>query len=300
MSIDEEEIRQYLEAKSQKKNVTLSDNANDYDQGSSTAKESKIGQKNLAAADKEKSLARALYIQERDRKILAGDRFACSEFMTEQTEIRRRLEQQRERQRLENDLLAEEMNLKAKLSRITEEDRQNEKEDIEKLERDRDRDINNVFDYFNCTEEFWNKWQSDGHEPEESPANALIGTGTVGFVCKLHRYKDGACSAYTIGPIENHFRVHDPEMHKQAIIDIINEKYSKLIQVRKEKTLEDKEAAFKREVRDINNIPTRPGGDEGLRRYSGTKITKGDRARIRREEEAENERNRKIYRGLYS
>ena len=80
----------------------------------------------------------------------------------------------------------------------------------------------------------------------------------------------------------------------------INEKYLKLIEARKEKTLEDKEVAFKKEIRDIDSIKTRPGGDTGLIGYSGTKITKGERAKIRRAEEEENEKNRKLYQGLYS
>jgi hypothetical protein len=299
MSIDEEEIREYLEGKPLKKNITLSDNSNDYDQGSGTAKEEKIGTKS--------SLAMAEYVIQRDKKIQFGDRQAINEFMTEAAEIRQRLEEQKYRQRLEYDLIQEEKKRLAIESKITPEDRQNEAEDIEKLERQEDKEIANVYDYFNCTEEFWNKWQSDGHKPEESPANALIGTGTVGFVCELHRYKqtipmpDGrlATSTFTIGPIEDHFRRHDPEMHKAAIIDTINEKYDKLIQERKEQTLEDPDIKFKKEVREIDSIKTRPGGDWGLLN-SGTKITKGDRARIRREEEAQNEKNRKIYRGLYS
>jgi hypothetical protein len=45
MSIDEDEIREYLEGNPLKKNITLSDNSNDYDQGSSSSNE-KIGQKN--------------------------------------------------------------------------------------------------------------------------------------------------------------------------------------------------------------------------------------------------------------
>jgi hypothetical protein len=295
MSIDEDEIREYLETK-KLKSISLPDDVNYSDQGSSTAN-AKIGQKNLARAE---------YIQERHRKILAGDKLAINEFMTEHTEIRQRLEAQKEKSRLEYELLRDEEKLKKKLSKITEQDRENEKEDIERYEKQRDHDIANVYDYFNCTEEFWNKWQTDNHKPEESPANSLIGTGTVGFVCDIHRYKacipmqDGrlATNAFTIVPIEEHIRRHDPEMHKQAIIDTINEKYDKLIQERKDKTLEDKEVAFKREIRDINSIKTRPGGDYGLLN-SGTKITKADKARIRREEEAQNEKNRKIYGGLY-
>jgi hypothetical protein len=296
MSIDEDEIREYPEGKSLKKNITLSDNSNDYDQGGAT-KEEKIGTKS--------SLARAEYIQERDKKILAGDKLSIAEFMTEQTEIHKKLEQQRERQLVEYELINQEKKLKEKLSRITPEDRQNEKEDIEKLERQKDREIANVYDYFNCTEEFWGKWLKDGHKPEESPANVLIGTGTVGFVCELYRYKqtipmpDGrlATSTFTIGPVKDHIRRHDPEMHKAAIINSINEKYDKLIEDRKQLTLEDPDIKFKKEIRDIDSIKTRPGGDVI---YSATKITKGDRARIRREEEALNEKNRKIYRGLYS
>jgi hypothetical protein len=298
MSIDEVGIKQYLEGKSLKKNVMLSDNANDYDQGSSTAKESKIGTKS--------SLARAEYLTERDTKIKFGDKRAINEFMAEQTEIRQKLEAQRENSRLEYDLIQEENKLKKKLSKITDEDRQDEKEDIQKLEKRKEAEINNVYDYFNCTDEFWGKWLKDNHKPEESPANVLIGTGTVGFVCKLHEYKqtipmqDGrlATNAFVSSAIEDHIRKHDHEMQKQAIIATINEKYDKLIQDRRDKTLEDKEVAFKRELRDIDAIKTRPGGDYGLLN-SGKKITKGQKARIRELEEQENERNRKIYRGLY-
>ncbi len=111
-----DEIQEYLEGK-KLKSIVLPENSNDIDQSGAAAKEEKIGQKS--------SLARAEYIQVRDRKILAGDRLAINEFMTEQTELRQKLEQQRERQRLEYDLLREEEKLKKKLSRITPEDMEN-------------------------------------------------------------------------------------------------------------------------------------------------------------------------------
>jgi len=297
MSINEDEIREYLEGK-KLKNIVLPENSNDIDQGG-VAKEERIGIKS--------SLVRAQYIQERNKKIQFGDKQAIVEYMQEATEIKRRLEQQKERSRLEYELLRDEEKLKKKLSKITQQDREKEKDDLERYEKQRDHDIANVYDYFNCTEEFWNKWQSDNHKPEESPANVLIGTGTVGFVCDIHRYKacipmsDGrlATNAFTIVPIEEHIRRHDPEMHKQHIINTINEKYDKLIQDRLDKTLEDKEVAFKKEIRQIDSIHTRPGGDAGLVGYAATKLTKGDKARIRREEEAQNEKNRRIYGGLY-
>ena len=137
-----DEIQEYLEGK-KLKSIVLPENSNDIDQSGAAAKEEKIGQKS--------SLARAEYIQVRDRKILAGDRLAINEFMTEQTELRQKLEQQRERQRLEYDLLREEEKLKKKLSRITPEDMENERLDVEKLGRKREAEINNVLDYFNCT-----------------------------------------------------------------------------------------------------------------------------------------------------
>lgn len=305
MSINEDEIREYLEAKKLKE-ITLPQNSNDIDQGALKSKEI-LGDKNLAAADKEKRLARAEYIIERDKKMQYGDKQAIAEYMTQQTELRQRLEAQRERQRLEDDLLCEEETLKKKLSRITPEDRENERLDIEKYGSQKDKEIANVYDYFNCTEEFWEKWQSDGHKPEESPANVLIGTGTVGFVCDIHRYiacipfPDGrlATSAFTIGPIEDHIRRDVPEVHKTAIIQSINEKYDKLIQARKEQTLEDPDIKFKKELRQIHKIPTRPGGDYGLLN-SGTKLTKGQKARLREAEEAQQEENKRIYGGLYS
>jgi hypothetical protein len=292
----EDELKELLEGERKPlKHIVLPENSNDIDQGSNSSNE-KIGQKNL---DKEKRLARAEYLIERNNKIQYGDKQAIAEYVKEAAEIRQRLEQQKERSLAEYHLRQEEKSRLAKEARITPEDRENEKLDIEKLERKRDNEINNIHDYFNCPEEEWEEYLHDHHKPEESPANVLIGTGTVGFVCKLHRYKDGACSAYTIGPIENHFRTHDPDMHKAAIIDIINEKYDKLIEERKQLTLEDPDIKFKKEIREIDSLKTRPGGDWGLLN-SGTKITKGDRARIRREEEAQNQKNRKIYRGLYS
>jgi hypothetical protein len=45
------------------------------------------------------------------------------------------------------------------------------------------------------------------------------------------------------------------------LIEIINEKYSKLIEARKEETLEDPDIKFKKEIREIDSIKTRPGGD---------------------------------------
>jgi hypothetical protein len=292
-----DEIEEYLEGK-KLKNVELSQDVNEYDKGSSTAMESKIGLKNLARAE---------YLVERDKKIQYGDRQATAEYATEQTEIRKKLEQQRERQRLEFDLLQEEKKRLAIQAKITPEDLESEKEDIEKLVRKRDSEVANVFDYFNCSEEFWSAWLKDNHKPEESPANVLIGTGTVGFVCKLHEYKqtipmqDGrlATNAFVSSAIEDHIRKHDPDMHKAAIIESINEKYDKLIRARQDKTLVDKDVAFRRELREIDSIKTRPGGDAGLIGYSGTKMTKGQKARVREAEEQENERNRKIYRGLY-
>jgi hypothetical protein len=306
----EEEIREYLETK-KLRNINLPQDSNTIDQGEANAKEVKIGQKNLAAADKEKRLARALYIQERDKKIQFGDKQAIAEYMQEASELRQRLEEQKERSLEEYQFRQEEKSRLARESKITDEDRQNEKEDIQKLERKRDKEINDIHDYFNCPEEEWQEYLHDNHTAEESLARVLIErtSSGVGYCCGLHRYQPVfesptpdrrlVASCFTIEPVEQHFRTHDPQMHKQAIIDTINEKYASLIQERRDKTLEDKEVAFKREIRDIEAIKTRPGGDYGLLN-SGTKITKGERAKIRRQEESENERNRKIYRGLYS
>jgi hypothetical protein len=133
MSIDEDEIREYLEGKPLKKNITLSDNSNDYDQGSNSSNE-KIGQKNL---DQEKRLARAEYVMERDKKIQYGDKQAIAEYVKDAAEIRQRLEEQKYRQRLEYDLIQEEKARLKKESKITPEDRESEKEDIAKLERKR-------------------------------------------------------------------------------------------------------------------------------------------------------------------
>jgi hypothetical protein len=75
----EDELREALESSGKKlKNIVLPQNSNDIDQGSNSSNV-KIGQKNL---DKENRLARAVYIQERDRKILAGDKLSIAEFMT--------------------------------------------------------------------------------------------------------------------------------------------------------------------------------------------------------------------------
>jgi hypothetical protein len=285
-----DEIEEYLQAKSLKKNITLSDNVNDYDQGVATAKESKIGQKNLARAE---------HLIERDKKMQYGDKQAIAEYATEQNEIRQRLENQKYQQRLEYELVQEEKARLARESKITEQDRESEKEDIEKLERRRDNEINNTHDYFNSSDEFWEEYQKNGHEAYESPAGALITQTENGtWCCDIHRYKDGACTAFIIGPVENHFR-KDPKPHLAALIEITNNKYSKLIEARKEETFEDKDIKFKKEISQIEKIPTRPGGDASLIGYSGTKITKGQKARIREAEEQENDRNRKIYRGLY-
>jgi hypothetical protein len=301
LSIDKDEIEDYLESK-KLKNIELPQNSNDIDQGSDSST-AKIGDKNL---DKEKRLERAIYIQERDKRIHFGDKQAINEFMIQQTEINQTLQEQKERSRMEYDLNREQEQLEKKLAKITDLDRQEEAEQIQKYEKDREKDINNVYDYFNASEEFWNKWQSDGHKPEESPAGVLITQADNGtWACELHRYQetipmpDGrlASSAFTIGPIEQHFR-HDPESHKQAIIDTINEKYDKLIQDRKEQTLIDPDIKFKRELHKIDKIKTRPGGDYDLLN-SGKKISKNEQARIRREEEAEAEKNKKIYGGLY-
>jgi len=287
LSTSEDEIREYLEGK-KLKNIVLPQDSNSIDQGEANAKEVKLGQK---------SLARAEYIQERDRKIQYGDRAAINEFMTEQTELRQKLEAQRERSRLEYDLIQEEKARLAKEARITQADRDKEKEDLEKLERRRDKEVANLLGYFNCPEEEWQKWLSDNHEPEESPANVLIARtdNGIGYCCGLHKYKYNSCSAFEIKTIENHFRIYEPEVHKAAIIDTINEKYDKLIQERKEKTLENKEVVFKRELRQIDSIKTRSPGDM----TAPTKISKNERARIRREEEKEQEKNRRIYGGLY-
>jgi DNA-directed RNA polymerase subunit K/omega len=299
-----DEIEEYLEGK-KLKSITLPDNSNDIDQGSdsSNAKE-KIGQKNL---DKEKRLARAEYVIQRDRKIQAGDRLAINEYMQEQTELRQRLETQRERQLAEYQLLQEEKSRFAKEARITPEDIENEKLDIEKLERKKDKEIANLQDYFNCSEEFWEEYQKNGHAAYESPAGALITQADNGtWCCDIHRYqkvlempdRSLGASSFTIKPVEQHFR-KDPKPHLEALIEIANNKYEVKINERKQLTLEDPDIKFKKEIREIDSIKTRPGGDWGLLN-SGTKITKGDRARIRREEEAQNEKNRKIYRGLYS
>ena len=312
MSIDADEIESYLNEKKDKplKHIELSQDVNQYDQGSNSSN-GKIGQKNLQSKqDLEKALARMNYISERNKKLQVGDPIAINEYVAEQNEIRERLQAQRERSRLEYDLNREEEQLNKKLSKITDLDRKEESEAIEKLERRRDSQIANIQDYFNCSEEFWSKWLSDRHTADESPAGALIARtdNGKGYCCTLHKYQnviesptnDGRLIAgsFTIEPVENHFR-KDPKPHLEALIGIINEKYSKLIEARKEKTLEDPDIKFKREVRDIDSIKTRPGGDYGLLN-SGIKLTKGQKARLREAEEADSEKNRKIYRGLYS
>ncbi len=93
MSSSEDEVRAALEGKPLK-SITLPDNSNDIDQGSDSSI-SKIGDKNL---DKEKRLARAEYLIERDKKIMAGDKLTISEYMIQQTELRQKLEEQKERQ----------------------------------------------------------------------------------------------------------------------------------------------------------------------------------------------------------
>jgi hypothetical protein len=297
MSIDEDEIREYLEGKPLKKNVTLSDNANDYDQGSSTAKEQKIGQKSTANIE---------YFIDRDKKIKFGDSQAIAEYMAEAEERRQRLEEQKFRDREDFEFRQAEKKRFAIESKITPEDRESEKEDIEKLERKRDKEIANIQDYFNSSDEFWLEYQNNGHTADESPAGALITQTNNGtWACDIHRYQkvlesptnDGRlyASAFTIKPVEDHFR-KDPKPHLEALSQIINEKYSKLIEARKEATLEDKEVAFKKELRQIEKIKTRTDGDWPS---AATKITKGQKAKIRREEEAQNEENRRIYRGLY-
>jgi hypothetical protein len=298
----EEELREALEGERKPlKSIVLPENSNDIDQGG-TAKEEKIGDKNL---DKEKRLARAQYLTERDKKIQYGDKQAIAEYVKEASEIRRRLEQQKERSLAEYHLRQEEKSRLAIESRITPEDRQNEVEDIQKLERKRDNEINNIHDYFNCTEEFWEEYQKNGHEAYESPAGALITQADNGtWCCDIHRYQkvlempDRSLGAgcFTVEPVEDHFR-NNPKPHLEALIEIANNKYDKLIQARREETLQDPDIKLKREIRDIDNIPTRPGGDVI---YSARKITKAERAKIRRAEEEENEKNRKIYRGLYS
>ena len=234
-----DEIEEYLEGK-KLKSITLPDNSNDIDQGSdsSNAKE-KIGQKNL---DKEKRLARAEYVIQRDRKIQAGDRLAINEYMQEQTELRQRLETQRERQLAEYQLLQEEKSRFAKESRITPEDIENEKLDIEKLERKKDKEIANLQDYFNCSEEFWEEYQKNGHGAYESPAGALITQADNGtWCCDIHRYqkvlempdRSLGAGSFTIKPVEQHFR-KDPKPHLEALIEIANNKYEVKINERKE------------------------------------------------------------------
>jgi hypothetical protein len=302
MSSSEEEVRAALEGKPLK-SIILPQNSNDIDQGSSSSNE-KIGEKNL---DKEKRLARAEYLIERDKKMQYGDKQAIDEYVKEAAEIRQRLEEQKYRQRLEYDLLQEEKKRVAIESRITPEDRQKEAEDIQKLERKRNKEIANVYDYFNCSQEFWEEYQKIGHTADESPAGALItqaDNGTWACACDIHRYQkvlempDGSlgASSFTLEPVEDHFR-KDPKAHLEALIEIVNNKYGVKINERKDETLEDPDIKLKREIRDIDNIPTRPGGDVI---YSARKITKGERAKIRKAEEEENDRNRKIYRGLYS
>jgi hypothetical protein len=304
MSTSEDELKELLEGERKPlKNIILPQNSNDIDQGlnSSNAKE-KIGEKNSDIQSEKLSWYE--HVQERDKKIQFGDRQAIAEYMQEASEIRQRLQAQKERQLLEYDLLQEEKKRLAKEARITPEDIENEKLDIEKLERKRDKEIANVHDYFHCSQEFWEEYQKNGHAAYESPAGALITQADSGtWACDIHRYqkvlempdRSLGASSFTIEPVEQHFR-KDPKPHLEALIEIANNKYDKLIEERKEHTLEDPDIKFKKEIRKIDSIKTRPGGDWG----PGTKITKGDRARIRREEETQNEKNRKIYRGLYS
>jgi hypothetical protein len=310
LSTTEDELKELLEGERKPlKNIVLPQNSNDIDQGSdnSNAKE-KIGQKNLEAQFDKQRFARMDYLTERDTKIKFGDKQAIAEYMAEVEERRQRLEEQKFRDREEYDYRQAEKKRLAIEAKITPEDKENERLDIEKLQRKRDKEIADIQDYFNSSDEFWQEYQHNGHESYESPAAALITQTNNGtWACDIHRYQpvlespinDGRllASSFTIDKVEDHFR-KDPKPHLEALTQIINEKYSKLIEARKQKTLEDKDVAFKREIRQIESIPTRPDGDAGLL-SSAKKITKGERARIRREEEAQAEENKRIYRGLY-
>jgi hypothetical protein len=161
----EDEVREALEGKKLKE-ITLPKNSNDLDQGSdsSNAKE-KIGEKS--------SLARVLYLMERDKKMQYGDKQAIVEYMQDATEIRQRLEQQKQRQPLEYDLIQEEKKRLAKEAKITPLDRENEQKDIEKLERKREKEIANIQDYFNASEEEWEEYINDNHKAEESLAHYI-------------------------------------------------------------------------------------------------------------------------------
>jgi hypothetical protein len=292
----EEEIREYLESKKLKE-ITLPQNSNDLDQGSDTAKESKVGQKSTANIE---------YFIERDKKIRFGDSQAIAEYMAEAEDRRQKLENQKYRDLEDYEFRQAEKKRLAIEFRITPEDRELEKSDIEKLERKRDKQISNIQDYFNSSDEFWQEYQNNGHESYESPASPLITQTDNGtYACGIHRYQpvlesptnDGRliASAFTIDKVESHFR-NDPKPHLDALTQIINEKYSKLIEARKEATLEDKDVSFKKELRQIEKIKTRVDGDWPS---AATKVTKNERAKIRREEQAEQEKNRNIYRGLY-
>jgi hypothetical protein len=310
MSINEDEIREYLENKKLKE-ITLPQNSNDIDQGSDTAKEEKIGQKSSTRIELElerkQRKSTMEYLIERDKKIKFGDPQAIAEYMQEAEARRQKLEQQKILDREDYDYREAQKKRLAIEAKITPEDRESEAKDIQKLERKRDKEIANIQDYFNSSDEFWQEYQHNGHDAYESPAAALIAQTDRGYwACAIHRYQpvfesannDGrlVAASITIDGLEDHFRKYEPEKHKAAIIDNINEKYDKLIQERKEKTYEDKEVAFRREIRDINNIKTR--GDADWSR-AARKLTKGDKARIREAEESEAEKNRRIYSGLY-
>jgi hypothetical protein len=292
-----EEIEEYLSSK-KLRNVVLPDNVNDIDQGSDTAREEKIGTK--------ASLARAEYLTERNKKMQYGDKQAISEYMAEQTARNEQIKARVEQSRLDYELIQEEKARLAKEAKITDLDRKEEAEDIQKYERKRDKEIANIQDYFNSSDEFWEEYQNKGHTADESPAGALITTSDRGhWCCDIHRYQnvlesptnDGKSisSSFTIELVENHFRKY-PKPHLDALIQITNNKYSKLIEARKEQTLEDKDVAFKKELRQIDKIKTRTDGDWPS---AARKLTKGDKARIRKEEEAQAEENRRIYGGLY-
>ena len=268
--------------------LVLSDNVNDYDKGSDTS-ESKLGEKSLQKqilelkaeiaslkSKEQPKQSRLEYVQERQKKMAAGDRQAINEFMVEQTAINEAVKARQTRSRIEYDQKQEDKTIITKeqrLANLSKEDKEALENDIKKLERRKQREIENVYKYFASQGKEWEDYLNDIHTAEESPAHDLIvkSDNGKGWCSTLHRYqrviespsndRTLVASTFTIGPVERHFKNHNPEEHKERIIEIIESRYNQQIEAVKDNAAIDPEIKLKQDIRQIQSIKTRPGGD---------------------------------------
>jgi hypothetical protein len=284
--MNEAELQEALARKKKQlegeRELQLSDNTNDYDQGSESKNE-KLGSKFKSCKDNPLAMDPYASLQEKKAHMykIYNDPVYQNQVIDYLTKMRQDSEEARRLENIEREMKEDEPTRIAaeqkrqeflanesehdRIVRETEERLHEEKFQklFAKVEREREKDTSVVSSFFNSNTEEFKEYIDNHHTLKESPVYRIIGEDGT-YHCTLHRYDkllrrpDGNwySSAFVITAVEEHIRFDSPDEHKQAIIQILNQEYDKKKREIEHEKNKSKEQVLKEELEVIESIKT--------------------------------------------